>query len=894
MGWEFIFILVCLLIIAGPILSILNRSKISDLQREVNSLRNQVSFQESEIDLLRQQLSDRASPGPYDAHDPDNGPEESTEPALAVEPDETPAESEDPEQATTATQAQDPIQLWQQPTSTITSKRKKTLDIEQFIKGNGLLWLGGIVLSIGGVFLAKYIIETGLLSPGLRVILGALFGIALVVATEYLNTYKERFSIYSPYVCAALASGGVITCYAMTMLSFDYYDFISARMAFILLAIIALATTSLALRFGPILAYIGIIGAYAVPALVSTGSNDVLSLLLYTSFVSLSAVWVSNTVKHKLLWWLSIVGHFSWMAVSLTLVDSSHFLVFLAFVILSVYFYVLSDVIGWNLKGTLNTPLPAASLIMPRREQLGILLPLIGLAIYLAITDSPQQIIITSLIVAISMGFLPHRHSAFDSWPFMALAFILFSFTLLPAPETYEHNLFPLSGKYLFAQLASLLGIGYSAFMYHTHKRLPYLLLLVVSPISLYGLSYVLAPQQAELYLYPIWAIALSLIAIGSTVSASRQDDSLLRISLVTLTNTCITLCLTMLLDAATLTLAITAQVTTMSYLGWKYRVTLPEWLFKLALSVVLARLTFAPWLDEYAGEQILGIHWSAVIYPLVMALLWLARYYNPSESLKTWLEGAFIHVLALLVTTETSYQLVGHYPDIANLSFKEATLLAFNWLILAGVYLWRAKDANRSKRLYRLVASILMVGVILLHMDISVLSNPFVARVVTGEGLFMNWLLILWALPALILLVMNRLGLVEEGYQSLSMLISAALAFMYINGIIRGAFHGGELLVTRDLPQTELYTYSIVWLIIATMTIFVGSYLKHMKISNLGFGILAVVVLKAFVVDMSNLEGLYRALSFIGLGVCLVGIGWLFQKLSYEVKQSQESSSSG
>ena len=38
-------------------------------------------------------------------------------------------------------------------------------------------------------------------------------------------------------------------------------------------------------------------------------------------------------------------------------------------------------------------------------------------------------------------------------------------------------------------------------------------------------------------------------------------------------------------------------------------------------------------------------------------------------------------------------------------------------------------------------------------------------------------------------------------------------------------------------------------------------------------------VVLKAFLIDMANLEGLYRALSFLGLGLSLVGIGWLFQK---------------
>jgi uncharacterized membrane protein len=50
--------------------------------------------------------------------------------------------------------------------------------------------------------------------------------------------------------------------------------------------------------------------------------------------------------------------------------------------------------------------------------------------------------------------------------------------------------------------------------------------------------------------------------------------------------------------------------------------------------------------------------------------------------------------------------------------------------------------------------------------------------------------------------------------------------------------------------------------------------------LTNVGFMGLSLVILKAFVIDMSHLEGLLRALSFIGLGICLVGIGWLFQKM--------------
>jgi uncharacterized membrane protein len=50
-------------------------------------------------------------------------------------------------------------------------------------------------------------------------------------------------------------------------------------------------------------------------------------------------------------------------------------------------------------------------------------------------------------------------------------------------------------------------------------------------------------------------------------------------------------------------------------------------------------------------------------------------------------------------------------------------------------------------------------------------------------------------------------------------------------------------------------------------------------------FASAAVVVLtvfKVFLLDMSNLTGIYQALSFLGLGAVLIGIGWFYQRLLF------------
>ena len=48
------------------------------------------------------------------------------------------------------------------------------------------------------------------------------------------------------------------------------------------------------------------------------------------------------------------------------------------------------------------------------------------------------------------------------------------------------------------------------------------------------------------------------------------------------------------------------------------------------------------------------------------------------------------------------------------------------------------------------------------------------------------------------------------------------------------------------------------------------------------------LVIIKVFLFDMSHLTGFLRALSFIGLGLALVGIGWLYQRVIFPQEGEQ------
>ena len=53
-------------------------------------------------------------------------------------------------------------------------------------------------------------------------------------------------------------------------------------------------------------------------------------------------------------------------------------------------------------------------------------------------------------------------------------------------------------------------------------------------------------------------------------------------------------------------------------------------------------------------------------------------------------------------------------------------------------------------------------------------------------------------------------------------------------------------------------------------------------EFDGIAAAVVALTIAKVFLVDMAGLTGIFRALSFIGLGAVLVGIGWLYQRMLF------------
>ena len=117
-----------------------------------------------------------------------------------------------------------------------------------------VVWVGGVALALGGIFLVRYTIQQGLIGPGVRVFLGACWPLALVAAGEWTRR-KENLSglpgLPSANIPSILTAAGTTVAYATVYAAYALYGFLPPPVAFILLGIVALLTLAAALLHGP-------------------------------------------------------------------------------------------------------------------------------------------------------------------------------------------------------------------------------------------------------------------------------------------------------------------------------------------------------------------------------------------------------------------------------------------------------------------------------------------------------------------------------------------------------------------------------------------------------------------------------------------------------------------
>jgi len=82
------------------------------------------------------------------------------------------------------------------------------------------------------------------------------------------------------------------------------------------------------------------------------------------------------------------------------------------------------------------------------------------------------------------------------------------------------------------------------------------------------------------------------------------------------------------------------------------------------------------------------------------------------------------------------------------------------------------------------------------------------------------------------------------------------------------------------DLHLAQRLSLSVVWMVYGGAMLAIGIWRRNKLLRVMALALLSITILKVFFFDLSSLEKLYRIISFIVLGVILLAVSFLYQRL--------------
>ncbi|PSL12509.1 putative membrane protein [Marinobacterium halophilum] len=752
------------------------------------------------------------------------------------------------------------------------------------LQANWMIWLGGICVGLAGVFMVHYSIEQGLLGPEARVTLSLLAGIGLHGAAEWLRRTRGQHDVF-----AALAGGASIMLYAALFAAFKLLQGISPGLIFAAMALVSFATLALALRHGPVLAALGMLGGYLVPILVSTGSGQIELALIYIAILTLFSLWLLAYVERRWLWLGVIIGSLGWWLLSLGTHPADGVRSFYLLALAWMFLVVPSH--DWLLQHR-DAPCKhwLERLRQGRSARDWLVMPTLVLIVLaqgytLALETVAASSYPTLLILPALLLLVASRRPLLNPLPALLLGATALAVVLPMLSYLGDQLIFTPPDAATQTALVSrfvmlcILYVAASVWLLQRQVAHPgfWVGLGCFTPLLMLALGYYLFTAFTADWAWGGAALILGLTYLAlSRIALERPASDLVRVLLISSAHLGLSLAAVIWLVDATLTLAFAVQLITLSLLQQRYQLQLLPWVIRLVLAVVICRLTFNPWLLTYDS----GTHWSLWTYGgstfCAVAGAWILR---NDRKMSAWLQGAAAHLLVLTLAAEVRYWLYDGDIFRHEYSFLEASLNTLIWATAGCVYLWRARLSEYLLRFYQVIATLhLLAAAVNYLLWVALVYNPLWSNTEIGTTPVWNLLLLSYGLPTLLLLTLWRL--LPGGLSRYAAMAAGLNGLLFISMEIRHLWQG-DLSLANPTPDGELYTYSAVWLLLASAALLGGSWLQQRSLYRGGMALLLIVVAKLFLVDMSDLTGLWRVASFMGLGLGLLALAWLHQRLT-------------
>ena len=760
------------------------------------------------------------------------------------------------------------------------------LDIETLLTQRWGVWLGAAALLLSGVFLVRYAAEQGWLGPEVRCLLAMLLGGALLAGAEWLRRRSPAAAEDAPanaiadHAPSALAAGGAAVLFGAAYGAGPLYDLVPALVGFVLMAAAALAGIFASLRFGPMVGVIGLAAAFATPALVQTQAPYAPGLFGYLLFVTAAACVVVRFSAWAWLGWAAAFGGAFWVLLAATGDLGPEYWAPGLFVAAAAALHLLL--------------LPGAALDHAVGRRLSwvpmLALGLAGVWLSGEVPDFAVRLGVLLLApLAVAKGAIEPR---LDRLPWLAAGLFLLVLLVWAMPAWQP------TGEYITVEGAvqaflpggwapqviqpllwtALVMAGFFAAAGLAMERratnpVRWAGLAAAVPVLTLGLAYL---QVARFQADAAWALAGAALAgglVGAATLAAR--DGARQRAGAHAAGAVAALCfgVGVLLHDQWVTLAIALFLPPLAWI--EARADLPA-LRRVALAVaglVLARLLLNWYVLDYrfGTAPLLNGLWLAYAVPAGCFLLAGRMFRRRADDVAVAVleAGAVTFITAFVALQIRHWHLQGSITGNTNALEAGLHVTGLGVQALAALFIARRTGRPVAVWAWRILGVLGLAGGAVL-----LLVNP----VWTGEVASQAGLLFGYLLPGVLAAVAAAQ---KETRPARHVLGGYALlaCFAWLTLLVRLLYHPGEPMDAGEMPEAEMWSYSGAWLGYGGVLMAAGIRLHARPLRLAALGVIAVVVGKVFLFDMAELQGLWRVLSFLGLGLGLIALGAVFRR---------------
>ena len=296
---------------------------------------------------------------------------------------------------------------------------------------------------------------------------------------------------------------------------------------------------------------------------------------------------------------------------------------------------------------------------------------------------------------------------------------------------------------------------------------------------------------------------------------------------------------------------------------------------------IVLVRLIVNYRVLDYPIVGYPGLNWLIYGYGVpAVAFFAAARTFRRKshDTLVTLLEAGALAFTVLFISLEIRHLMSGGRLDLPPCDFAERALQSLACLAVAHpLYARRANGGRPVPRWgWRILAGLALSQTVVLQI---IFRNPWIGDEEVGTWPIFNLLILGYLAPgAFAVLFMRTARRRGDGRVALAAgIIALVLGFVWLNFEIRHAFHGSVL--RGATTNAELYAYSVGWLAYVGIVVALALWRGDVVSRYASLAIVLLTAVKAVFLDMAELTGIWRALSFLGLGLTLVAVSYLYRR---------------